>query len=267
MVPEMPCSLITSFSAIAAAMAPGPRRLCPQPWPSVTWSLRASLRGSASLPSPGKASYSASTPRIGEPLPHSAINAVGTPDVPLLTIAKPSSCKLFMSSCADFTSCSEISANSQSLPARRSMTGLTCSTARSTASKDGGVMNLCLPFICCRIPVELKERQVQRRKQQKQDRSKEHYERDHREEAVDQVNIFTGALVVNDFAGLPEKDPFYPLEPDRIPMFAQIDDVERVTEHQAPIQRGEGKKIGEHQKVEREKAKDSYCAGKAVLGT
>ena len=84
-----PATACARLRAMPAPRLAAPNRLWPQPWPSLTPSLRSSRRGTASLPMFGSASNSASMPITGRPLPNVATNAVGMPATPRST-AKPS---------------------------------------------------------------------------------------------------------------------------------------------------------------------------------
>src|SRR4028118_937975 len=123
---------MTSLRATAAPMSPAPSMLCPQPCPLVLPSLRGSLRGTASFPRPGRASYSGNRPKVGPPEPHSATNAVGTPAVPSLFTTNPFSPRASIRSRADSTSSWESSASSHTSRTIFSITGPASSTLRST---------------------------------------------------------------------------------------------------------------------------------------
>ena len=78
-------AIIHSFTEIAAAADAVPKRLWPQPWPAPPMAT-AFWVGDASCDSPGSASNSPMMPITGLPLPYSAMNAVGSPATPRLTV-------------------------------------------------------------------------------------------------------------------------------------------------------------------------------------
>ena len=79
----MRVAAIQSLTATAAASAPVPSRLWPQPWPGAFSSIGWRAAVCASCESPGSASNSPTMPITGLPEPNVATNAVGmsaTPD-------------------------------------------------------------------------------------------------------------------------------------------------------------------------------------------
>ena len=70
---------------MAAAIAPAPSRLWPQPWPLPPFTSSWYAVLPAACERPDSASYSASRPMIGLPLPKEAEEAVGMPQMPSST--------------------------------------------------------------------------------------------------------------------------------------------------------------------------------------
>ena len=58
-----------AFTPSAAAMAPAPSRLCPHPWPQPPETSSSRVRLPPFWERPESASYSASRPMMGRPLP------------------------------------------------------------------------------------------------------------------------------------------------------------------------------------------------------
>ena len=71
-----------SFTATAAASAPVPSRLWPQPWPGAFSSIAWRCAVCASCDNPGSASNSPTMPMTGLPEPNVATNAVGMSATP-----------------------------------------------------------------------------------------------------------------------------------------------------------------------------------------
>src|SRR6516162_99767 len=155
MVPGTFLSIIIFFNANAAPVQPAPNMLWPHPWPTSTPVGPGVWRGSAALPRSGSASYSDRKPIFGPrpPCVHSATNAVGMPEVPLLTTLKPASRNSRRWISDDFSSCSESSGVFQTSREIRRIASRTASTAScaaladsetstpSAAAREGGIIH------------------------------------------------------------------------------------------------------------------------------